>query len=212
MLAQQFEQALAQCPLIAIIRGVKPEEVVSVAETLMAEGIRIIEIPLNSPDPFKSLALLAKCMAGRGLCGAGTVTHVSEVQAVKDAGGQLIISPNCNTDVIKATLANRLMSLPGCLTPTEIFDAIGAGASYIKLFPVGDMSANYLASLHGPLPKNITTLAVGGIDENNMADYWRAGAKGFGLGSNLYRAGDSINVIQAKTRTLMAAASRLQKH
>ncbi|MBR9912578.1 MAG: 2-dehydro-3-deoxy-6-phosphogalactonate aldolase [Gammaproteobacteria bacterium] len=211
MLTQQFQQALTECPLIAIIRGVKPTEVEAVAETLLEEGVRIIEIPLNSPEPLRSLELLARRMEGRGLCGAGTVLTTAEVSAVKNAGGQLIISPNCNPDVIKATLAAELMSLPGCLTPTEIFSAIAAGADHIKLFPAGDLGTSYVASLFGPLPKNITTLAVGGIDEHNMAAYWQAGTRGFGLGSNLYQAGDSVEQIRVKARTLMAAARQLPR-
>ncbi len=210
MLNQRFEETLKESPLIAILRGIQPNEVESVAEVLLEEGVKLIEVPLNSPEPLKSIERLAKIVEGRGLCGGGTITTPQEATDVANAGGQLIVSPNCNPLVIGKTLTMGLISLPGCLTPTEAFTAIEAGTTYLKLFPVGDMGPSYLASIRAPMPKHITTLAVGGIDENNMEQYWNAGARGFGLGSNIYQAGDSVEQVRQKAKILQNSANSLK--
>ncbi|AFV00518.1 2-dehydro-3-deoxy-6-phosphogalactonate aldolase [Simiduia agarivorans] len=212
MSSPQFTQYLAECPLIAIIRGVKPDEVEAVATTLLDAGIRIIEIPLNSPDPLNSIERLARAVEGRGICGAGTVTQVEQVQQVKNVGGEIIVSPNTNPDVIKATLAAGMVSLPGCLTPTDCFTAIGAGATHLKLFPIGDLGPVYFKSLMAVMPKHITTLAVGGMHEGNLAEYWDIGARGYGFGTNIYAAGDTLEQVRTKADLLMTAAAKLPRN
>ena len=215
MLEQQFHQALEACPLIAIIRGVTPGEIDMVANTLLEAGVRAIEIPLNSPvKPLKSIERLAQIMDNFSeptICGAGTVLSSEQVASVQNAGGKIIVSPNCDPDVIQATLARGLISAPGCLTPTEAFSALKAGARVLKMFPVADFPAQYLKSLGAVVPKDILTLAVGGITDSNMEQYWQAGARGFGLGSNIYAPGDSASQIADKARIMVDAAKRAQE-
>ncbi|GAB2504802.1 2-dehydro-3-deoxy-6-phosphogalactonate aldolase [Microbulbifer agarilyticus] len=214
MPSQQFHQALEACPLIAIIRGVTPDEVDMVANTLLDAGVRAIEIPLNSPiDPLKSIERLASIMDSYGeptICGAGTVLTVDQVQSVQNAGGKIIVSPNCDPEIIQATIDRDLISVPGCLTPTEAFSALKAGANVLKMFPVADFPAQYLTSLGAVVPKEVLTLAVGGITDTNMEEYWKAGARGFGLGSNIYAAGDNASQIADKARIMVDAAKRAQ--
>ena len=216
MLSQQFHQALDACPLIAIIRGVTPDEIDMVANTLLEAGVRAIEIPLNSPvEPLKSIERLAKIMDDFGettICGAGTVLTPEQVQSVQNSGGKIIVSPNCDPEVIRATNDRNLISVPGCLTPTEAFSALKAGAEVLKMFPVADFPAQYLASLGAVVPQNVLTLAVGGITDTNMEEYWKAGARGFGLGSNIYAAGDNASQIADKARIMVDAAKRVQAH
>ena len=214
MPAQQFYQALEACPLIAIIRGVTPDEIDMVAGTLLEAGVRAIEVPLNSPvEPLKSIERLARIMDTVGeptICGAGTVLTPAQVESVQNAGGKIIVSPNCDPDVIRETLSRGLVSAPGCLTPTEAFSALKAGAKVLKMFPVADFPAQYLKSLGAVIPRDVLTLAVGGITDSNMQDYWNAGARGFGLGSNIYAAGDTASQIADKARIMVDAAKRAQ--
>ncbi|MBY6188940.1 2-dehydro-3-deoxy-6-phosphogalactonate aldolase [Microbulbifer agarilyticus] len=214
MLSQQFHQALEACPLIAIIRGVTPDEVDMIANTLLDAGVRAIEIPLNSPvEPLKSIERLANIMNNFGettICGAGTVLTEEQVQSVQNAGGKIIVSPNCDPEIIRATIDRDLISVPGCLTPTEAFSALKAGARVLKMFPVADFPAQYLTSLGAVVPKDVLTLAVGGITDTNMDEYWQAGARGFGLGSNIYAAGDNASQIADKARIMVDAAKRAQ--
>ena len=209
MLHKQFDEIMLSMPLVAILRGIESHEVEEVADALIDCGIRLIEVPLNSPDPLHSIERLRRHMEGRGLCGAGTVTSVAEVADVQRAGGQLLVSPNCDTAVITATLAADLVSLPGCFTPSEVFSAIGAGATSVKLFPAGTLGAGYTAALGAVLPDTVRTIAVGGIGASEMADYWRAGVRGFGLGSNLYRPGDSALSVRRRAGEMARAAQAL---
>ncbi|MCP3734390.1 2-dehydro-3-deoxy-6-phosphogalactonate aldolase [Sphingomonas sp. RP10(2022)] len=187
--AARFAAAFSACPLVAILRGLSPAECEGVGDALVDAGFTLLEVPLNSPDPLVSIAAMAKRYAGRAIVGAGTVLTPEDVAAVADAGGELIISPNTNTDVIRASVARGLVSLPGYYTPSEAFAALAAGAHALKLFPADGASPAFLKAQRAVLPKATRVLAVGGISPDTMAPWRAAGADGFGLGSNLYRAG-----------------------
>jgi 2-dehydro-3-deoxyphosphogalactonate aldolase len=184
---------------------VTPHEVVAVGEALFDAGFRLIEVPLNSPDPLDSITLLAKAFAGRAVIGAGTVLRVSEVAAVQSAGGTLIVSPNTNVDVIAATSQGGLVSLPGIATPSEAFTALGAGATALKLFPAEGANPAVLKALHAVLPAGTRVLPVGGITADNMAPWLKAGAAGFGIGSALYSRGLAVDQIAVRARTFVTA-------
>jgi len=200
-----LDDALAACGLVAILRGIKATEAVAVAEALCAAGIRIIEVPLNSPDPFASIAVLAKSAGNRFLVGAGTVLKPEQADLLHAAGGTLCVSPDCNPEVIGRAVKLGLTPLPGVFTPTEAFTAIRAGASYLKLFPAEAASPAVLKAWRAVLPGNVHVLPVGGISEANMSDWLAAGASGFGIGSSLYKPGDNPKDVAGKAATLVAA-------
>ncbi|QIL88578.1 2-dehydro-3-deoxy-6-phosphogalactonate aldolase [Microbulbifer sp. SH-1] len=208
----KLQKALSSCPIIAIIRGVTPDDIDMVAKTLLDSGVRAIEIPLNSPvEPLKSIERLAKIMSDFDdvtICGAGTVITEDQVDSVKNAGGEIIVSPNCDPKIVKKTIKENLVPIPGCLTPTEVFSALNAGASVLKMFPVADFTPQYLESLSAVIPQGILTLAVGGVTEHNMKDFWNAGARGFGLAPNIYAPGDSAEQISDKAGIMVEAAKR----
>lgn len=179
-------------PFVAITRGLKPEEAIACGSVLQAAGFSIIENPLNSPDPYRSISSLAKKFRNGLLVGAGTVLTVEQVIRVKDAGGQLIISPNCDPAVIKATKECGLLSMPGVATPTEALKAIHAGADALKLFPAEILPPAALQAMRAVLPADIMLVPVGSIDESNWQAYRIAGAAAFGLGSSLYKPGISL--------------------
>jgi 2-dehydro-3-deoxyphosphogalactonate aldolase len=195
---------LDQCPLIGIIRGVTPGEAEAIGKAIYEGGIRIIEVPMNSPEPLKSIALLAKRLGERALVGAGTVLDSSQVEQVKAAGGRIIVSPDTNTDVVAAAAAAGLVSSPGYFTPSEAFAAIRAGANALKLFPAEGASPSVLKAQLAVLPSDIPVLAVGGIKPDNMRPWLDAGATGFGLGGGLYRPGQSPADTLAKARAYVA--------
>ena len=195
---------LDECPLIAIIRGVTPDDAEAIGDAICEGGIRIIEVPLNSPDPLRSIALLARRLGDRALVGAGTVLSTDQVQQVKDAGGRIIVSPDTNVDVIAASAEAGLVSSPGYFTPSEAFAAIRAGAHTLKLFPAEGGSPALLKAQLAVLPKDIPVLAVGGIKPDNMRPWLNAGARGFGLGSGLYKPGQSAAETLAKARAYAA--------
>jgi 2-dehydro-3-deoxyphosphogalactonate aldolase len=182
---------LDECPLVAIIRGVTPNEAEAIGEALFEGGIRIIEVPLNSPDPLRSIELLARKFDEQVLVGAGTVLQPTDVGRVLDAGGRIIVSPDTNVDVIAATAAIDLVSSPGYFTPSEAFVAIRAGATTLKLFPAEAATPAVLKAQLAVLPKEIPVLAVGGIKPDNMRQWVDVGAAGFGLGGGLYKPGQS---------------------
>jgi 2-dehydro-3-deoxyphosphogalactonate aldolase len=191
---------LAQCPLIAIIRGVTPDEVEAIGEALFEEGIRIIEVPLNSPQPFDSIGRLAKALGSQALIGAGTVIDPADVARVHDLGGQLIVSPNTDAAVISAAAATGMVVTPGYYTPSEAFAAMKAGATGLKLFPAEAATPAVLKAQRAVLPKHVPVLVVGGIKPDNMAPWLQAGANGFGLGGGIYTPGQSAQDTRAKAR------------
>jgi 2-dehydro-3-deoxyphosphogalactonate aldolase len=182
---------LDECPLIAIIRGVTPDEAEAIGDAIYEGGIRIIEVPLNSPEPLRSIELLSAKFGDRALVGAGTVLSAEQVQQVKESGGRIIVSPDTNIDVIAASAAAGLVSSPGYFTPSEAFSAIRAGAHALKLFPAEGATPWVLKAQLAVLPKDIPVMAVGGIKPDNMRPWLDAGAAGFGLGSGLYKPGQS---------------------
>jgi 2-dehydro-3-deoxyphosphogalactonate aldolase len=200
-----FRAAFARCPLVAILRGIGPSEAASVGDALADAGFTLIEVPLNSPEPFKSIAILAKQLGSRAVVGAGTVLHASEVSSVQAAGGRMIVSPNVNTDVIKASSAAGLASLPGYATATEAFAAIDAGAHALKLFPAEAATPAVLRAQLAVIPASIPILVVGGINAASFRPWAEAGASGFGLGSALYRPAISAADIAARARAMVAA-------
>lgn len=189
----RFFANLDACPLVAIIRGVRPDEVVAVGNALLESGIRIIEVPLNSPDPLRSIELLARhCGASTSIgatIGAGTVLEPADVARIAGAGGELIVSPHTDRWVIEATVSAGLVSAPGFFTPSEAFAAVRAGAHALKLFPAEGASPAILRAQMTVLPRDRPVLVVGGVNPANMGAYLAAGAKGFGLGTGLYTAG-----------------------
>lgn len=207
----KFTQYLQQSPIVAILRGITPEEVPEIAETLISSGVFIIEVPLNSPDrPFESIRVLREVVGERGICGAGTVLNIKDIDSLVEVGGEFVVSPNTDIEVIKAAVDRGLPMLPGCLTPTEVFAAIKAGAENVKIFPGGDLGIVYFRSIMAVIPPHINPFIVGGADAENMAVYWQAGARGFGFGSNIYRAGDTAEDVQKKAKVLVEAANLLK--
>jgi 2-dehydro-3-deoxyphosphogalactonate aldolase len=192
-------------PIISILRGVHPSEAVAIAGVILAAGIDKIEVPLNSPSPLESISAIAKAYGGRALIGAGTVLTVAQVQQVRAAGGQLVVSPNCDPAVIAATIAAGMQSWPGVFTPSEAFAALQAGATGLKLFP-GDMAGpKGLKAMRAILPTGTQVYAVGGAGPENFAEWVAASADGFGLGSAIYKPGDTPETVAAKAQAIVAA-------
>jgi 2-dehydro-3-deoxyphosphogalactonate aldolase len=200
-----FAEAMAALPLVAILRGVKPEEAVAIGEALVAEGFRLIEVPLNSPEPLESIRRLAKALAGRAVIGAGTVLKTSDVDGVADAGGTLIVMPHTDTEVVKRAKARGLIAMPGFATPSEAFASLNAGADALKLFPAEANPPPVLKAMKAVLPKAVPVLPVGGIAPASMAPFVAAGAAGFGLGSALYQPGASAADVTGKAGAFVTA-------
>lgn len=195
---------LARCPLVAILRGVRPEEAEAVTAALEAHGISIVEVPLNSPDPIASIRLLAARFGERLLIGAGTVMTGAAVAEVAAAGGRLIVTPHASGEVVGAARRLGLLACPGFSTPTEAFAMLAAGADGIKLFPAEASSPAVLRALRAVLPAGTLVLPVGGIEAGNMQTWLEAGASGFGIGSAIYRQGDSAARVGEKAAALVA--------
>ncbi|PIA68819.1 2-dehydro-3-deoxy-6-phosphogalactonate aldolase [Pseudomonas sediminis] len=196
---------LQQLPLIAILRGVTPEEIVPIGLALYEAGFRLIEIPLNSPQPLQSIGLLAAELGDRALIGAGTVLSTGQVEQVAQAGGRLIVSPNCNPEVIRATRRAGLFSSPGVVTPSEGFAALEAGAQVLKLFPAEQFNPSIIKAWRAVFARDVALLPVGGITPACMATFVAAGASGFGLGSALYRPGMSVTEVSENAAAFVAA-------
>jgi 2-dehydro-3-deoxyphosphogalactonate aldolase len=203
-----FRGYLDQCPLVAIIRGVRPDEAEAIGEAIFESGIRIIEVPLNSPDPLASIERLANRFGNSALVGAGTVLDAEDVAHVRDVGGRIIVSPDTNADVIAAAAGAGLVASPGYFTPSEAFIAIRAGATALKLFPAEGSSPSALKAQLAVIPRNIPILAVGGIKPDNMRPWLDAGASGFGLGGGLYQPGQSSEDTLAKACAYVAGLKR----
>lgn len=199
---------LDECPLIAIVRGMTPDEAEAVGEAVQEGGIRIIEVPLNSPDPLRSIERLAKRLGDSMLVGAGTVLSADQVTQVRDAGGRIIVSPDTNTAVIAAAAEAGLVSSPGYFTPSEAFAAIRAGATSLKLFPAEGATPSVLKAHLAVLPSDIPLLIVGGVKPNDMRLWLDAGATGFGLGSGLYKPGQSAAETLEKARAYVAGVKQ----
>lgn len=196
---------LRECPLVAILRGLKPDEADAVGAALVDAGLRVIEVPLNSPAPLRSIARLAARFGDRALIGAGTVRRAAEVDAVADAGGRLIVTPHADPAVVRAAKARGLIAMPGFFTPTEAFALLDAGADGLKLFPAEQSSPAALRAVRAVLPPGTLVAPVGGIGPGNMAAWREAGAAGFGIGTSIYRPGDGAEAVAQKARALLAA-------
>ena len=200
-----FATAFAALPLVAILRGVEPHEVAGIGEALVEAGFTLIEVPLNSPDPFASIEVLAQALGDRAMIGAGTVLTPGDVARVADAGGRMVISPNTNVDVIAETARRGMASLPGYFTPSEAFTAIQAGATALKLFPAEAASPQVLKAQRAVLPRDVPVLAVGGVAPDTTAPWRAAGADGFGLGSALYKRGATAAEVAVAARAFVTA-------
>ena len=200
-----LDQALKHLPLVAILRGVKPEEVEAIADALYAGGFRVIEVPLNSPNALDSIARLARRMPADAVIGAGTVLSVQAVADVAAAGGKVIVMPHADVEVIRAAKARGLYCVPGAATPTEAFAAVHAGADAVKLFPAELITPTIVKAMRAVLPKDLRLLPVGGITPDNMTPYVKAGAAGFGLGSALYSPGLSAADVGQRARAFVQA-------
>jgi 2-dehydro-3-deoxyphosphogalactonate aldolase len=196
---------LERCPLIAILRGVKPDEVLAIGEALERQGIAIVEVPLNSPQPMESIRRLARAFGEQLLIGAGTVMTAAQVAEIADAGGRLVVTPHADPAVTVAAKRHGLLAVPGFFTPAEAFGMLAAGADGLKLFPAEGASPAVLRALRAVLPSGTSVLAVGGIDASNISAWREAGAAGFGIGSAIYRPGDSPETVGAKAHALVAA-------
>ena len=200
-----FEENFSAMPLVAILRGIAPREAVAIGEALVGGGIRILEVPLNSPDPLDSIARLARALGDRASVGAGTVLDPESVDAVAAAGGQIVVSPNCDAPVIRRTRERGMVSLPGCMTPSEAFAALRVGAHAVKLFPGELVTPRVAAALAAVLPRKTRLIVVGGVSADNIKD-WRGGVvHGFGIGSSLYKPGVSPEEVGRRARALSDA-------
>ncbi len=204
----QLNDALKSCGIIAILRSVAASEVVEVGAALLEAGVTVVEVPLNSPDPFSSIGKLAKAFSGRMVVGAGTVISVQDVNLLKEAGGTISVSPDCNPETIARAIALGLDPLPGVFTPTEAFTAIRAGAQHLKLFPAEAASPTTVKAWRAVFPKHIQIHAVGGVTPSNMAEWLACGVSGFGIGSSLYKPGMSLSAVSESANTLVAAWRR----
>jgi 2-dehydro-3-deoxyphosphogalactonate aldolase len=204
-----LEDALAASPMVAILRGVTPDEVVDISHALYEAGIRGIEVPFNSPDPLVSIERLSKAFGDKLVSGAGTVLKPEQVRQVADVGGKIIVSPNTNQAVIRKTVELGLYPAPGFATMSEAFSAIEAGATHLKLFPAVTYGPGHVRQMKAVLPKTTTVWAVGGVGAADMADWWAAGCRAFGIGGEIYKVGQTAEESSIKARILVEAARKL---
>lgn len=191
--------------MIAILRGLTPSEAAPIAEVLIAEGFEALEVPLNSPDPLRSIETICQRFGSAALIGGGTMLTKADVDGVADAGGRLMVSPNIRPDVIRHATSRGMVTMPGVLTPSEAFDALEAGASGLKFFPATLLGPSGLSAIMAVLPKGVVVGAVGGVGPENMAAYMKAGISTFGLGTSVYRPGDRPEEVRQKARALVEA-------
>lgn len=204
------DQYFSQNRLIAILRGIKPDEVLAVGEAIFNAGWRCLEVPLNSPDPFESIARLVKRFGDEALIGAGTVLTAEDVEKVHKTGARLIVAPNTDADVVKAALACDMVMMPGVYTATEAFNAIKLGAKFLKIFPADSCGPNYIRALKSVLPTHIKVIPTGGIAVDTVASFHTAGCYAFGVGSSLYKPGTSADEVQKRAEALTAAVKDLK--
>ena len=194
-----------QRSLVAIIRGIRNDEVEPVLEALITEGFEVIEIPLNSPEPWVSIEKSVKLFGDKVLIGAGTVLTTADAQRLADIGGRIMVSPNTDAEVIRHASSCGLITMPGCYTASEALLAIRSGASALKFFPAGSLGASGIGAIKTILPENAVIGAVGGVSDQNFGEYARAGIRTFGIGSSLYKPGDSAETVRAKARLTITA-------
>ena len=202
-LAERFALALNKLPLVGILRGIKPEEAEAIGQGLYETGFRLIEVPLNSPDPFASIAAIRRCLPGDALVGAGTVLRVDDVALLKASGGEVVFMPHADSAVIHAAKAAGLLCIPGVATPTEAFSALAAGADGLKLFPGEMVTPQVVKAIRAVLPKDTLLLPFGGITTDTMKPYVDAGARAFGLGSSLYKPGMSCAQVVERAKAFV---------
>jgi 2-dehydro-3-deoxyphosphogalactonate aldolase len=210
MSADRFESAMRELPLIAILRGLKPIEADAIGDVLVEAGFRLIEVPLNSPQPLDSIARLRKRLP-QAVVGAGTVLTPAEARDVAAAGGELVVAPNFEREVVVETVRLGMASLPGIMTPTEAFAALAAGAHGLKLFPAELASPAVVKAMLAVLPKGTPMIPVGGIAADNLAGWHAAGAAGFGLGSSLYKPGDDAATVRAQAAKIVSAFKNIER-
>ena len=201
----KLDEAFAACPLVAILRGITPEEAIEVGQALFDAGLRVIEVPLNSPDPLKSIERLASQFGGNALIGAGTVMTPDDVIEVRDAGGELIVMPHSDPEIIEEAKAEGLYCLPGVATPSEGFMALTNGADGLKMFPGEAMPPKIVKAWRAVFPVSIKLLPVGGVTVENIPDYLAAGGSGFGIGTSLYTPGRSAEDVRLRADAIVAA-------
>lgn len=205
-----LNELLNKMPLVAVLRHIKPEEAIEIGQVLIDAGFLCLEVPMNSPNPCESIRLMAEAFGDKALIGAGTVVTVEQVQQVADAGGKIIIMPHTDIDIVKQSKALGLTCVPGISTPSEAYAAINAGADAIKLFPAEGNPPAVLKAMRAILPKELPVIPTGGITPEKMADYMKVGATGFGLGSALYKPGDSADVVRKKANGFVVAVDLIR--
>lgn len=209
-MSAKLENWFSQMPVVAILRGVRPEEVLEIGEALYRAGIGIIEVPLNSPDPLTSIKTLAQAMGDRCVIGAGTVLTEAAVVGVAAAGGEIIVSPNTNAAVIERSLESGLVPMPGWATATDAFAAYQAGARYLKLFPAATYGAGHIKGVRAVLPNDCKLLAVGGVGADAADEWLEAGVDGFGIGSEIYKPGYSAEQVYQSAAAIVAAITAVK--
>jgi len=205
---ERLSRYLEQCPLVAIIRGVTPADAAATGRAIFDAGVRIIEVPLNSPEPLQSIGILTEGLGEEALIGAGTVLTTEQVAQVRAAGGSLVVSPNTNPEVIAASVTAGMASCPGYFTPSEGFAALKAGADALKLFPAEGAVPQVVKAQRAVVPRQVPLLVVGGVTPDNMGPWLEAGADGFGLGSGLYKPGQAPGETLAKARAYVEGVKR----
>lgn len=202
-------ETFGEMPLIAILRGVTPDEVVAIGSALYDAGFRVVEVPLNSPDPMTSIARLSKQFGDSMMIGGGTILTAEQVESVQSAGGKLVVAPNLDEAVAAKAAELEMTYCPGIMTPTEAFRALDLGAAAIKLFPAELIPPIGLKAMKAVLPKNVCSIPVGGITPQTMEPYWNVGASGFGLGSALYKPGDTADRVGENARAFVSGLRKI---